>query len=173
MCLATLMLSTIPHWLLAFLQAATLPLAVSAKLPQIMQNARAKSTGQLSAFAVGAQILGCLARLYTTAMEVGDWLVASAFAMALVLNGILGVQLWQYWGKGGIYDAEDYELAEQGGERGRTEKPKVSVYLGGGLSKVNGGVGVNGNGAGSRPRSPAGPTRIRLGTPPQRMRKVD
>lgn len=170
MSLGILLLSAIPHWLLAFLQAATLPLAVSAKLPQIMQNARAKSTGQLSAFAVGAQVLGCLARLYTTAMEVGDWLVASAFAMALVLNGILGVQLWRYWGKGGIYDAEDYELAEQGGERGRPEK--VSVYLGGGVGKVN--SGVNGNGTGSsRPRSPTGPTRIRLGTPPQRMRKVD
>lgn len=166
-----LLLSTIPHWLLAFLQAATLPLAVSAKLPQIMQNARAKSTGQLSAFAVGAQVLGCFARLYTTAMEVGDWLVASAFAVALVLNGILGVQLWRYWGKGGIYDAEDYELAEQGGERDKMDS-KVSVYLGGGLNKMING-NMNGNGVGSRPKEPAGPTRIRLGTPPQRMRKVD
>lgn len=155
--------------MLAFLQAATLPLAVSAKLPQIMQNARAKSTGQLSAFAVGAQVLGCLARLYTTAMEVGDWLIASAFGMALVLNGILGVQLWMYWGKGGIYDSEDYELAEQGttGER----KENVSVYLGGGLNAT----GIpNGKSGGTRQKSPAGPTRIRLGTPPQqRARKVD
>ncbi|KAF9448556.1 mannose-P-dolichol utilization defect 1 protein [Macrolepiota fuliginosa MF-IS2] len=158
-------LSIIPHWMLAFLQAATLPLAVSAKLPQIMQNARAKSTGQLSAFAVGAQIVGCLARLYTTAMEVGDWLVASAFGMALVLNGILGVQLWIYWGKGGIYDAEDYELAEGGGV---DRKEKVSVYLGG-LGKAN----TAANGAGVRSKTPPGPTRIRLGTPPQRARKVD
>lgn len=154
--------------MLAFLQAATLPLAVSAKLPQIMQNARAKSTGQLSAFAVGAQILGCLARLYTTAMEVGDWLVASAFGMALMLNGVLGVQLWMYWGKGGIYDAEDYELAEKG--TGPERKENVSVYLGGNLSRTN--VG-SGNGVGMRPKSPPGPTRIRLGTPPQRARKVD
>ena len=156
MSLSILFLSIIPHWLLAFLQAATLPLAVSAKLPQIMQNSRARSTGQLSAFAVGAQVLGCLARLYTTAMEVGDWLIASAFAMALALNGILGVQLWRYWGKGGIYDTENYELAEQGGERVKAEK--ISVYLGG---------------AENRAKSPTGPTRIRLGTPPQRMRKVD
>ncbi|KXN87232.1 Mannose-P-dolichol utilization defect 1 protein [Leucoagaricus sp. SymC.cos] len=169
--LMVLILSTIPHWMLAFLQAATLPLAVSAKLPQIMQNARAKSTGQLSAFAVGAQVLGCLARLYTTAMEVGDWLVASAFAMALLLNGVLAVQLWMYWGKGGIYDAEDYELAEEGGSSNRTEK--VSVYLGGGLSKVNGGVSGSGNGVEHRSKIPVGPTRIRLGTPPQRARKAD
>jgi len=166
MSLSILFLSIIPHWLLAFLQAATLPLAVSAKLPQIMQNSRARSTGQLSAFAVGAQVLGCLARLYTTAMEVGDWLIASAFAMALALNGILGVQLWRYWGKGGIYDTEDYELAEQGGERVKA----VSVYLGG-LNNNDG--GVKSNGAENRAKSPTGPTRIRLSTPPQRMRKVD
>lgn len=168
MSLSILFLSIIPHWLLAFLQAATLPLAVSAKLPQIMQNSRARSTGQLSAFAVGAQVLGCLARLYTTAMEVGDWLIASAFAMALALNGILGVQLWRYWGKGGIYDTEDYELAEQGGERVKAEK--ISVYLGG-LNNNDG--GAKSNGAENRAKSPTGPTRIRLGTPPQRMRKVD
>lgn len=168
MSLFILLLLTIPHWLLAFLQAATLPLAVSAKLPQIMQNARARSTGQLSAFAVGAQVLGCLARLYTTAMEVGDRLVAGAFAMALTLNGILGVQLWKYWGKSGIYDTGNYELAEQGGERAGVEK--VSVYLGG---FHNDNSGVNGNGVESRTRSPAGSNRIRLGTPPQRMRKVD
>ena len=168
MSLSILFLSIIPHWLLAFLQAATLPLAVSAKLPQIMQNSRARSTGQLSAFAVGAQVLGCLARLYTTAMEVGDWLIASAFAMALALNGILGVQLWRYWGKGGIYDTEDYELAEQGGERVKAEK--ISVYLGG-LNNNDG--GVKSNGAENRAKSPTGPTRIRSGTPLQRMRKVD
>jgi mannose-P-dolichol utilization defect protein 1 len=104
-------------------------------------------------------------------MELGDWLVASAFAMALVLNGILGIQLWMYWGKGGIYDAEDYELAEAGGER--EKKEKISVYLGGGISKVM--SAVNGNEIGGRTKGTLAPTRIRLGTPPQRsgLRKVD
>ncbi len=100
-------------------------------------------------------------------MEVGDWLIASAFGMALVLNGILGVQLWMYWGKGGIYDAEDYELAEQGSKGDKKEN--VSVYLGGGLNHTAG----NGRNGATRQKSPAGPTRIRLGTPPQRARKVD
>ncbi|EKM78029.1 hypothetical protein AGABI1DRAFT_42216 [Agaricus bisporus var. burnettii JB137-S8] len=166
--LMVFLLTSIPPWLLAFLQAATLPLAVSAKLPQIMQNARAQSTGQLSTFAVGAQILGCLARLYTTAMEVGDWLVASAFGMAFILNAILGVQLWMYWGKGGIYDAEEYEMAEEGTQNNMKET--VSVYLGGKPGRIN---GSNGNGVDIRTKSPSGPTRVRLGTPPQRMRKVE
>jgi len=45
-------LSAIPEGYLALLQTATLPLSVFSKLPQIRQNARAQSTGQLSAVAV-------------------------------------------------------------------------------------------------------------------------
>ena len=88
--------------------------------------------------------------------------------MALALNGILGVQIWRYWGKGGIYDTEDYELAEQGGERVKSEK--ISVYLGG--FNTNDG-GVKSNGVENTAKSPTGSARIRLGTPPQRTRKVD
>jgi len=84
---------------LALLQLATLPIGLFSKIPQITQNYRAKSTGQLSTFAVGAQILGCLARLFTTAQEVDDGLVLAGFFMALVLNIVLGVQIWTYYGK--------------------------------------------------------------------------
>jgi mannose-P-dolichol utilization defect 1 len=92
-------LYVLPTDILALLQFATLPLSVFSKLPQIRQNSRAQSTGQLSAFAVISQILGCLARLFTTATEVGDKLVAAGFALALLLNCILGAQMWMYWGK--------------------------------------------------------------------------
>jgi len=50
---------------------------------------------------VGAQILGCLARLFTTAQEVDDGLVLAGFFMALALNVVLGVQIWTYYGKDG------------------------------------------------------------------------
>lgn len=93
------LLYTIPMSLLAVSQIATLPLSIVSKLPQIRQNLRSGSTGQLSAFAVGSQILGCLARLFTTATELGDVLVAASYGLALLLNIILGVQLWMYWGK--------------------------------------------------------------------------
>ncbi|KAH7884711.1 hypothetical protein F5I97DRAFT_1812440 [Phlebopus sp. FC_14] len=91
---------------LALLQLGTLPLSLFSKLPQISQNARTRSTGQLSAFAVISQILGCLARLFTTATEIGDKIVTAGFALALVLNLVLGVQMWLYWGKDGrdMYD---------------------------------------------------------------------
>ncbi|KAJ3894660.1 hypothetical protein GG344DRAFT_73813 [Lentinula edodes] len=96
--------------ILAFLQLSTLPLSLTSKVPQIRQNYRFQSTGQLSAFAVGSQVVGCLARLFTTATEVGDWLVSAGFALALVLNGVLGVQLWIYWGKDVDERSDDYEI---------------------------------------------------------------
>lgn len=94
------MLYTISLPTLALLQITTLPLSLLSKIPQIRQNFRSKSTGQLSAFAVISQIAGCLARLFTTATEVGDSLVSAGFALALLLNIILGVQSWIYWGRG-------------------------------------------------------------------------
>ncbi|KAJ1310111.1 hypothetical protein OPQ81_006858 [Rhizoctonia solani] len=82
------------------LQLATLPIALFSKLPQIAQNQRARSTGQLSAVAVGAQTLGCLARLFTTATEVDDILVAGSFGLALLLNLVVAVQMVAFWGQG-------------------------------------------------------------------------
>ncbi|KAL0961347.1 hypothetical protein HGRIS_006303 [Hohenbuehelia grisea] len=96
---ATVVLAILPKDILAMLQMGTVPLSVASKLPQIRQNSRAQSTGQLSAFAVISQIAGCLARLFTTATEVGDSIIAAGFAMALLLNCVLGAQMWMYWGR--------------------------------------------------------------------------
>ncbi|KIL61391.1 hypothetical protein M378DRAFT_13569 [Amanita muscaria Koide BX008] len=96
---STAVLSFLPETTLALLQMGTLPLSVFSKLPQIRQNARTQSTGQLSAFAILSQIAGCLARLFTTATEVNDWIVSAGFAVALLLNIILGYQLYAYWPK--------------------------------------------------------------------------
>ncbi|KAI0747189.1 mannose-P-dolichol utilization defect 1 protein [Daedaleopsis nitida] len=95
----TVALVLAPASILAILQVATLPLSLFSKLPQIRQNHRAQSTGQLSAFAVISQVGGCLARLFTTATEVGDPILTAGFALALALNVVLGAQMWAYWGK--------------------------------------------------------------------------
>ncbi|KAF8628190.1 hypothetical protein AX15_004052 [Amanita polypyramis BW_CC] len=102
------LLYIIPDGPLSFLQMSTLPLSVFSKLPQIRQNAKAQSTGQLSSFAVVAQIAGCLARLFTTATEVNDWIVSAGFAVALILNLILGLQMYVYWPKArkAVYEME-------------------------------------------------------------------
>jgi mannose-P-dolichol utilization defect protein 1 len=98
--LAGLGLFLSPARILAFLQLATLPIALFSKLPQIAQNQRARSTGQLSSIAIGAQTVGCLARLFTTATEVDDPLVAGGFALALILNLVLAIQMVAFWGQG-------------------------------------------------------------------------
>ncbi|KZP26456.1 mannose-P-dolichol utilization defect 1 protein [Athelia psychrophila] len=103
-------LYSLPKETLALLQIATLPLSLFSKVPQIQQNARAQSTGQLSAVAVVAQVAGCLARLFTTAQEVGDQLVAAGFALALLLNIVLGAQMWMYWGNDGKVKEEKGEM---------------------------------------------------------------
>ena len=107
-------LVNLPKETISFLQMSTLPLGLFSKLPQIVQNHRAKSTGQLSSFAVVAQILGCLARLFTTATEVKDTLVLASFFLALVLNIVMGLQMWSYYGKD-IHDipAGDIPLEEK------------------------------------------------------------
>lgn len=93
-----LALNVVPLSSLAALQVATIPLSLFSKIPQIRQNYRAQSTGQLSAFAVISQIAGCLARLFTTSAEVGDPILMAGFALALLLNCVLGLQMWTYWG---------------------------------------------------------------------------
>lgn len=92
-------LYSVPSSTLSLLQLATLPLSLFSKLPQITSNYRAQSTGQLSAFAVASQVLGCLARVFTTLTEVDDVLLLTGFVLALVLNCVLAAQMWMYWGQ--------------------------------------------------------------------------
>jgi mannose-P-dolichol utilization defect protein 1 len=113
-----------PAGVLAAAQLCTLPLSLFSKLPQIAQNYRARSTGQLSTFAVISQIGGCAARLFTTSQEVDDPLVAAGYALAFVLNLIVGVQMYAYWGRGSIV------IANQ--ETGAAAKPRDQFPLGGG-----------------------------------------
>ena len=111
--LSTVFLVVVPHTFLPLLQLLTLPISLFSKIPQIASNARAKSTGNLSAIAVFAQILGCAARLFTTSAELdGDKYVLWGFGLALVLNGIVGAQMLMYWGKDGV-DSSVYALDEK------------------------------------------------------------
>lgn len=118
------MLTIVPMATLKMLMASTLPLSLFSKLPQIITNYRAQSTGQLSTFAIGAQIAGCLARLFTTATEVGDSVLFFGFALALVLNCVLGLQMYMYWGR------EDRGELEKGrGILDEKKQPRVDIYV--------------------------------------------
>ncbi|UZJ54125.1 hypothetical protein CBS101457_003445 [Exobasidium rhododendri] len=90
-----------PPPLLAVLQALSIPISLVSKLPQIVELHRNKEPGQLSAVVVFAQLLGTIARVYTTVVETGDWLLGTGFGLASVLNAVIAVQYVYYWnGKG-------------------------------------------------------------------------
>ena len=78
------------------LHSLTLPIIMVSRLPQIVANFRAKSTGQLSAVTVVAYFAGAMARVFTTIQEVNDKSILTSFLVSTVLNFILVVQLWIY-----------------------------------------------------------------------------
>lgn len=73
--------------LLTLLQGTTIPVSLLSKIPQILELNREKATGNLSAIVVFAQLLGTVARVFTTATETDDLLLLAGFAGATVFNG--------------------------------------------------------------------------------------
>ncbi|GAA5953672.1 hypothetical protein JCM8115_004119 [Rhodotorula mucilaginosa] len=90
--------SLVPAATLSFLQTLTIPISLSSKVPQIVENYKAKSTGQLSAFLVVNSLAGCLARVFTTMSETKDPLLLWNFALAALLNGVIFAQMILYRG---------------------------------------------------------------------------
>ncbi|KWU45024.1 mannose-P-dolichol utilization defect 1 protein, partial [Rhodotorula sp. JG-1b] len=88
--------SLVPASTLSFLQTLTIPISLSSKVPQIVENYKAKSTGQLSAFLVINSLAGCLARVFTTMSETKDPLLLWNFALAALLNGVIFAQMIVY-----------------------------------------------------------------------------
>jgi mannose-P-dolichol utilization defect protein 1 len=62
----------VPEQILIMLQAFTIPIFLSSRIPQIVSNYQSGSTGQLSAFTVFSSFLGAAARILTTLQEVDD-----------------------------------------------------------------------------------------------------
>jgi mannose-P-dolichol utilization defect protein 1 len=84
---------------MATLYAATIPLSLASKVPQIWTNFRNKSTGQLSVFTVMNYFLGSAARVFTTYAELDDPLMLLGTLLATGLNLLLVLQVFLYWGK--------------------------------------------------------------------------
>ncbi|KAG8996966.1 hypothetical protein FRB94_007954 [Tulasnella sp. JGI-2019a] len=89
----------VPIETLTLLQGLTIPISAIAKVPQIVANERNKSTGNLAVFTVVANMLGCFARVFTTLTEVKDPLVLWGFILSSILNTVIGVQMYAYWGR--------------------------------------------------------------------------
>lgn len=82
-----------PPPFLSVLQAFSIPISLISKVPQIVELHRNKEPGQLSAIVVFAQLMGTIARVYTTVVETGDWLIGIGFGLATVLNAVIAVQV--------------------------------------------------------------------------------
>ncbi|KAI7862032.1 hypothetical protein BDF14DRAFT_1860824 [Spinellus fusiger] len=96
----------VSSWWMAGLYAATIPLSLASKLPQIMTNYKNKSTGQLSVFTVINYFAGSTARVFTTMTELDDTLMLVGVLLASVLNAVLVLQVFLYWG-GSLYKKKD------------------------------------------------------------------
>ncbi|KAG2206767.1 hypothetical protein INT47_003709 [Mucor saturninus] len=88
----------VPPVLMSSLYAATIPLSLASKVPQIYTNFRNKSTGQLSVFTVVNYFAGSAARVFTTMTELDDTLMLFGNALATTFNAILVLQVIAYWG---------------------------------------------------------------------------
>jgi mannose-P-dolichol utilization defect protein 1 len=82
-----------PPSFLSFLQVLSIPISLVSKIPQIVELHRNKEPGHLSAIVVFAQLLGSMARVYTTVVETGDWLLGIGFGLASVLNAVIALQV--------------------------------------------------------------------------------
>ena len=76
----------VPHFLLSLLLSLTLPLSAISKLAQISTIYQIKSKGNVSVLTWSLATYGCLARLYTVYVEVGDMQILFNFLVSFILN---------------------------------------------------------------------------------------
>ncbi|XP_013771676.1 mannose-P-dolichol utilization defect 1 protein homolog [Limulus polyphemus] len=86
-----------PINILSFLQLASVPVVISGKLVQVVENYKNGHTGQLSAITVSLLFLGSSARIFTSIQETGDWLIIFNYISAAVVNFFLVFQMVLYW----------------------------------------------------------------------------
>jgi hypothetical protein len=95
--LAAMILSRSPQ-ALAFAQGSlSVPLYLLSRVPQILANFRARSTGQLSALTFASLFMGSLVRVFTTKAKLGnDWLLQCGFGLSMLCNATLVGQVMWY-----------------------------------------------------------------------------
>ena len=58
---------------------------------------RDRATGELSIIVVFAQLMGTIARVFTTLTETNDPLLFWGFALATIFNAVIAIQVIMYW----------------------------------------------------------------------------
>lgn len=86
----------VPLSMLVLLQLCSIPILNLARVPQIVLNYRCKATGELSPITLGLQLLGNVARIFTTVAQVKDPLMFVSICVATCFNSVLFGQ-WLYY----------------------------------------------------------------------------
>lgn len=86
----------VPMSVLVLVQLGSIPILNLARVPQIVLNYRHKGTGELSPITLGLQLLGNVARIFTTIAQVRDRLMLTGICVATCFNTALFVQ-WLYY----------------------------------------------------------------------------
>lgn len=90
--------SFFPLKFLMALQVCSIPVLNFARVPQIFLNFRRKSTGELSPITLGLQLLGNVARVFTTIAQVKDPLMLLGICVATCFNSVLFGQ-WIFYSR--------------------------------------------------------------------------
>jgi len=69
---------------------------LAARIPQIISNYRAKSTGQLSFATTAMGLAGCIARIFTSIQEGAGLSMVRGFVLGFVLNLTIVIQILLY-----------------------------------------------------------------------------
>ena len=76
--------------------SASTVLSVGSRLTQIIKSFNEKSTGPLSTITFGLNMLGNIARIFTTLKETKDFIMAGGFIISFILNLIIFLQIIYY-----------------------------------------------------------------------------
>ena len=76
--------------------SASAILSMGSRITQIIMSYRSKSTGPLSTITYGFNMIGNIARIFTTLKETKDLIIASGFVISFVLNLIIFLQIIYY-----------------------------------------------------------------------------
>lgn len=105
-CLVVAGLRGLPPWALSSLQLAATVSVTGALLPQLLLNARRRSSGGWSPLTAGLSALGNAVRVFTTVQLTRDPLLLGGFVAGFAVNAVM---LWQIvaWGEGEASRRED------------------------------------------------------------------
>jgi mannose-P-dolichol utilization defect protein 1 len=92
-----LFMGLIPANVILSLNGLSIGLGTASRLYQAFLNYQNASTGTLSAITLWLQFIGCVARIFTSLQETGDFTMILGFVIASISNGILVAQLVYYW----------------------------------------------------------------------------